>query len=150
MWCWQPKGFTTTELLIAVAMIGMLAGIATPSLQQWLSTMRVDTAAREMAATLQLSKMRAVTENTRYRMSFDLSHNAYVSQRESLGAWHNVEAPTRLPAGLRLVSVSAGRNPLYFEPLGTAPGGNAVITLQNARGRTRTVSISTGGRVKVQ
>jgi type II secretion system protein H len=150
MWYGQVKGFTTAELLVVVAIVGVLAGMTAPSLHHWLSTLRVDTVAREIAAELQLGKMRAITENGRYRMSFDLEHQAYVMQKEVLGAWHNVEASRSLPTGLRLVSVSDGRNPLYFEPRGTTPGGNALITLKNARGRTRVVSISTGGRVHVR
>jgi Tfp pilus assembly protein FimT len=147
---WQAEAFTTTELLVVVVIVGVLTGVAMPSLHHWLSTVRVDAAARELASTLQLGKMRAVAENTRYRVRFDLDQKAYVMQREHLGAWHSVAASTRLPTGLQLVSISEGRNPLYFEPLGTTPGGNAVIILKNARGRMRTVSISTGGRVQVK
>jgi type II secretion system protein H len=147
---WKIAGFTLIELLIAVAIVGLLAGVATPSLHHWSTTIRVDTAAREVASALQLSKMRAITENTRYRMYFDLEQRAYGVQKEVLGAWRQVETPTTLPAGLWLVSVSEGRNPLYFEPLGTTPGGNALITLKNARGRVRIVAISTGGRIRVK
>ena len=142
--------FTTAELIIVLVIVGVLAAVATPPLHRWLSIVGVDTASRELAATLQLGKMRAIAENRRYRMSFDLAQHAYTVQKEVFGAWHNVEEPRALRAGLRLASVSEGRNPLYFEPLGTMPGGNASIVLQNAQGRSRTVSISTGGRVKVR
>lgn len=146
----SDKGFTTAELMIGVAMLGILAAMATPALHRWLATVRVDTAARAIASALQLSKMRAIAENRRYRMSFDLDQNTYIVQKETVGGWQNVEGPRALGAGFRLASISEGRNPLYFEPLGTMPSGNATIVMHNAQGRTRILSISTGGRVKVR
>ena len=150
LWSHQAAAFTTAELLIVLVIVGVLAAVATPPLHRWLSIIGVDTAARELAATLQLGKMRAIAENRRYRMSFDLAQHAYVVQKEVFGVWHNVEDSKALRAGLQLVSVSEGRNPLYFEPLGTMPSGNATIILQNAQGRSRTVAISTAGRVRVK
>jgi Tfp pilus assembly protein FimT len=150
MLCGQERAFTTVELLIVTMIVGILAAFLTPNLGRWLTTLGVDTAARELASELQLGKMRAISQNTRYRINFDLTPATYTVQKEVLGAWVDIGPPRLLPTGVRLVSVSAGRNPLYFEPLGTAPGGNAVITLQNAQGRTRAVHISTGGRVIVK
>jgi Tfp pilus assembly protein FimT len=130
--------------------VGLLAAFLTPHLGRWLTTVGVDAAARTLASELHLGKMHAIAQNTRYRISFDPIQATYTMQKEAVGTWEDVSPPRGLPPGVQLVSISAGRNPLYFEPLGTAPGGNAVITLQNAQGRTRTVHISTGGRIKVK
>jgi prepilin-type N-terminal cleavage/methylation domain-containing protein len=146
----QERAFTTVELLIVMMIVGIMAAFLTPHLGRWLSTVGVDTAARALASELQLGKMRAISQNTRYRINFDPTQATYTVQKEAAGAWADIGSPRLLPTGVRLVSVSAGRNPLYFEPLGTAPGGNAVITLQNAQGRMRAVHISTGGRVMVK
>lgn len=140
------RAFTTIELIIVMLIVGMMAAFATPHLGRWLSTTGVDTAAREIATELQLGKMRAISQNTRYRISFDADHNTYLVQKDVAGAWQDVGAPKPLPAGVNLVSATA--NPV-FQTLGTAPGGTT-ITLQNAQGRTRKVTVSFAGRVKVE
>jgi prepilin-type N-terminal cleavage/methylation domain-containing protein len=146
----QERAFTLVELLIVMMIVGTLAAFLTPHLGRWLTTIGVDTAARALASELQLGKMRAISQNRRYRISFDLTQATYTVQKQAVGIWEDVGTPRVLPSGVQMVSISAGRNPLYFEPLGTSPGGNAIITLQNAQGRTRTIHISTGGRVKVR
>lgn len=146
----QEGAFTTVELLIAMMLLGILAGFCTPHLHRWLTTIGIDAAARTLAAELQLGKIRAVAQNTRYRMLFDPEQATYTVQKEVQGIWEDVAHPRSLPTGVQLTSISPGRNPLYFEPLGTTPGGNAIIILRNAQGRTRAVHISTGGRVKVK
>ena len=79
----EDAAFTTAELMIVLVIVGVLTAVATPSLHRWLSTIGVDAAARELAATLQLGKMRAIAENRRYRMSFDLAQHSYVVQKEA-------------------------------------------------------------------
>jgi prepilin-type N-terminal cleavage/methylation domain-containing protein len=142
----SARAFTTVELVIVMMIVGVLAAFATPQLGRWLATTGVDTAAREIATELQLSKMRAVSQNTRYRISFDADHNTYLVQKDVAGVWQDVGAPKALPAGVDLVSATA--DPV-FQTLGTAPGGTTV-TLQNAQGRTRKVTVSFVGRVKVE
>jgi prepilin-type N-terminal cleavage/methylation domain-containing protein len=142
----QKDAFTTIELLIVMMVVGLLTAFATPRLGRWLATMGVDAAAREIATDLQLGKMRAISQNTRHRMSFDTANKTYQVQKDVAGTWQAVGHPKLLPAGVDLVSATATPT---FQPLGTAPGG-ATITLRNAQGRTRTITVSFAGRVQVK
>ena len=142
----QERAFTIIELVIVMMIIGVLAAFATPHLGRWLATIGVDTAAREIATELQLGKMRAISQNARYRISFNAASNTYQMQKEVAGAWQDVGHPKPLPTGVDLVSATA--NPV-FQTLGTAPGGTT-ITLRNAQGRTRKVTVSFAGRVQVE
>jgi Tfp pilus assembly protein FimT len=126
--------------------VGVLAAFATPHLGRWLVTTGVDAAAREIATDLQLGKMRAISQNTRYRINFDPANNTYQVRKDVAGIWQDVGDPKSLPAGVDLVSATATPT---FQTLGTAPGG-ATITLRNAQGRTRTITVSFAGRVKVE
>ena len=142
----QEGAFTTVELIITMMIVGAMAAFATPHLGRWLATIGVDAAARQIATDLQLGKMRAISQNTRYRFSFDPATNTYQVQKDAAGTWQDVGDPKPLPAGVDLVSVTATPT---FQTLGTAPGG-ATITLRNAQGRTRTITVSFAGRVQVK
>jgi Tfp pilus assembly protein FimT len=142
----QEGAFTTIELIIVLMVVGVLATFATPRLGRWLATTGVDAAAREIATDLQLGKMRAISQNTKYRISFNTENNTYQMQKDVAGTWQDVGNPKPFPAGVDLVSATATPT---FQTLGTAPGG-ATITLRNAQGRTRTITVSFAGRVQVE
>jgi Tfp pilus assembly protein FimT len=126
--------------------VGIMAAFLVPHLGRWLTTVGIDAAARELAAELQLGKMRAISENTRYRISFDLANDTYVVQKDVAGAWQDIGAPKALPSGIDLESAST--DPI-FQSLGTTPGGST-IRLRNTQGRQRTIRLSFAGRVKVE
>ena len=73
----QATGFTVIELLIAVGILGILSSIAIPSYNAWLPKTRVNNAARELFTELQLAKMKAITENNDYVITFDSANNTY-------------------------------------------------------------------------
>ena len=73
----QKTGFTVIELLIAAGILGILSSIAIPSYNAWLPKTRVNGAARELFTELQLAKMKAISENNDYVITFDSANNMY-------------------------------------------------------------------------
>lgn len=73
----KATGFTVIELLIAAGILGILSSIAIPSYNVWLPKTRVNGAARELFTELQLAKMRAISENNDYVVTFDAANNTY-------------------------------------------------------------------------
>ena len=57
-------GFTLFELLITLALIGILAGLALPSFQQLILNARLRSAAETVASDLRMARRAAVLENT--------------------------------------------------------------------------------------
>lgn len=59
------RGFTLVELMVTVAVLAILLGVAAPSFTSMTRRNRLTAAANELVATLQLAKMEAIRRNSR-------------------------------------------------------------------------------------
>lgn len=101
------RGFTLLEMLVAVAIAGIVAAGAVPSLQQLLDRRRVEGHASQLAADLHFARFDAVTRNRLVRFS--------VFGRAGGGTCYLVH--TGMPGGCRcaadgVTSCEDGANPL--------------------------------------
>jgi len=141
------------EILIAVAVLLLLAGIATPFLLGTLQGYRVRTAAWELAGNLRLARQRAVTAQQRTRLVTAPSGaaqepNTYLLQREEggvlAGIWREDGPRFRLPPGVTLAPASAAT--VTFTVKGAADPGTVILA--NVSGEYRVV-VNVVGRVTV-
>ena len=63
-------GFTLLELMIVIAIAGLLAVLAGPSLEAWIARMRLNSATAAIDSTLTTVRKMAMAENNRYCVSF--------------------------------------------------------------------------------
>lgn len=73
----KTSGFTLIEVMIALAIIGILSAIATPMILDWLPNMRVRAAARDLYSSMQKIRMEAVRSNHEWAIVFDPPNNSY-------------------------------------------------------------------------
>lgn len=139
--------FSTIELMIALLIATLLATFSASHLSRWLAVVKVNSAANNLASDLQLGRMRAISENTRYRITFDTSGNAYQIHKDIAGEWQDVNPIKPLPAGIDLETATT--NPVFFQTLGTVAAGST-ITLRNMQNQRRRITISRSGRVNVK
>ena len=149
------RGFTLAELIVAIAIIGIISIVATPLFMTFLRAMETRGASQELAALLHQARELAITTNSNYRVQINTGTNQLCFQQSTDGG--NTYSPCQIGPGTggngfrRLVNqaqlVAANANPV-FNPLGTAGGGR--ITVQNLQGTSSLdVVVSSAGRVRI-
>jgi type IV fimbrial biogenesis protein FimT len=82
----KSAGFTLTELMIAVAVLGILVSMGMPSFRQMLRSAEIRSVAESVSNGLQRARAEAVARNTRVRFVLTVTGGAYTT------AWNVLDA----------------------------------------------------------
>jgi type IV fimbrial biogenesis protein FimT len=152
------SGFTLAEVMVVIAIIGIMSGIAIPNFISWLPDYRLRSATRDIVSCMQLAKLRAVKENATVSVKFNISSGQYIAWLDNGdGAGtanddiYNGNEPTimtnSLPAG-----VNFNQNKIFkFNSRGfpTSMVGVTVI-INNTKSNSNSVIVNTAGNIRAQ
>lgn len=66
----SESGFSLMEIIIVIAIIGILSAIALPAIMKWLPNINLQSVARNLYSDIQLAKMQAIKTNTNVVLTF--------------------------------------------------------------------------------
>ncbi|TSE36255.1 GspH/FimT family pseudopilin [Tepidimonas charontis] len=80
------SGVTLVELMVAVAVLGIMAAIGLPSFQGFIASNQLRSATQDLYGSLQLARIEAIRRNARVTVC---KANTSLTNCDNSGAWHN-------------------------------------------------------------
>jgi type II secretion system protein H len=145
------KGFSLVELMIVIAIIGILSTVAIFGWQGYQNNVNLKTAAAEVMADIASSKQRAVSEGINYCIQFTDGSPNYTINATSCIAPTQTQTRnlTSFGAGLTISNTNFNLDRVSFLPRGTLSSNTGDINLANSKGSTATITINITGRAHV-
>ena len=109
----SDRGFSIVEMVIVVAIVGVLAAVAFPNIAQYTKNYRIRGAAQEVAGELQSARSKAIMTNTNSGVSFVIvDRDSYRFVQEDLLATQpeRLSPLKHLPQGVQFVVSSTVTN----------------------------------------
>jgi prepilin-type N-terminal cleavage/methylation domain-containing protein len=176
----KSEGFSLPEVLVVVAILGIMSAIAIPSMLSWLSNKGLQSAARDLYSNMKKAQSFSVKENRNCAVTFNgtTGYTVFVdaSTPWNPGAATNKNFVYDAGAGERIIAQvlwsdyrnvaidtanpptfaanTAGNSTVSFRPnmIPVDPGGagNGTVRLKNSNGRTATLTVSISGNISLQ
>jgi Tfp pilus assembly protein FimT len=146
----MSQGFTVLELLIILALMGVISAMSLPAFAQWRQNVRYKDATRNIVYMLREARSRAISINREHRVELDPVNGRYrMTQGDSAQDSTNWDTVVQDWIPLQAeVAIESNVSSIHFNPNGTANAGTISIqdTGHVTRYRIRIVSI---GRIRV-
>ncbi|MEO5955453.1 MAG: GspH/FimT family pseudopilin [Nitrospiraceae bacterium] len=141
----QEQGWSLAELLIVLAIMGIVTILAGPSYQTLTARVQARSAISEIASELRLARQLAMARRERLRVIFDRESHTITLRRadaeEILHVYHYADT------GVVVEEPTAGPE-LLFQPSGRA-ATPTTIRVRDSQGRETRFTVSITGRVSV-
>jgi len=145
----RQRGFSLIELIIVIAVMGILGSLAAYSWTRYVANSNLRTATREVMADLALARQKAISEGVQYRLTFTAGSSAYTISASPFST-STTKNLTDFGTNLSVQSVSFGSGQVTFLPRGTLSSNTGTVVLTNSRNSMATITINITGRTYVQ
>jgi type IV fimbrial biogenesis protein FimT len=134
----QKSGFSLIEIVITIAVLGIILAIAMPNWTRLLPGYALNNSIRQIQSELHGIKMRAAAENIGFQLAYLQDASEYMIERDL--------KPLQikpLPQGTTITKSGL----IAFSPRGTAAGNR--VRLRNTDGACRQIVVSATGRIRI-
>ncbi len=152
------KGFSLVEVLVIVAIVGLIAAIAIPNISVWLRSMKYKETAWDILSKSRLARQLAITRNREHRVEFDIDGRRYrVTQGNAssgstswtqIRPWKSLDSQVNWATG-QTCDGGADIN-VTFYPNGTADSATICIMDTDNTRKYRVVITARSGRVRIE
>ncbi len=166
----QQSGFTLMELMVSIAIIAIVTGVALPSFLSWRATQQLGSSAREILSAIQNTRMQAIREQVQTVITFDAatgSYEAFVDDGEGSldedldGRLDNAETDVRegneaiivsgiIPKSIRISNITLENSKAKFNLRGMMDNLNGSVTLTNSSGDSCRIILLITGNARIE
>jgi len=158
------KGFTLMELMITIAIIGIISALALPSFRNILERQRLVGATEHLFANLQYARSEAIKQNQSIRFQFDVNNWCYGVDDSGSDCDCTTPSTCTVNTVQRVVDSSDYANvvlagtfsndyidfdPRQGFPVDASGASNSGVFTLSINGQTRDVGMNTVGRIKM-
>jgi hypothetical protein len=142
----QSQGFSTVEMAVSVAIIMVLAGIASPFLLRTLRLYQLNDSATRLAGLLKLTRFEAIRNNTRVACGFRQNGATWILWKDSIpnGQPDPQEVQLVLGTYADMLPAAAAPNPA---PIAATIGGGGALALGVVSGANGSIAFDARGAV---
>jgi Tfp pilus assembly protein FimT len=162
----KKKGFSVTDLMVAIVIMTILAAVTTPSLVGALPGYRLKAAGRDVASQMRKARRTAIKENRKVSIRFDLESErmlvdgaafpasgtlaGYYGSGVSFGFGQATKSAAAAGGALPKTTITFQGKPrqVTFNSRGLSNPGT--VYLENCRGDACSVVVNTAGRVQMR
>jgi len=152
----SPSGFTLTEVLIVIALMAILTGIALPSFIEWRQNLYYKQAASEIANSLKTARSRAIALNQQHGIKFIPADKSYRFGKYSTNKWVFFGSKGYLSNNVVLnidgtTSAAATTEPNISFNVNGASFNNYSVRIKDTKNSSRyTIAVERSGRIKMK
>lgn len=146
----MKKAFTLVEMLVVIGIIGILTGIAVPTLSRYLPGIQLNGSARTLSSNLRDAQQNAVTEQKQYIIRFNTT--AVPPSYQMIKIDNSVETVIREVklANLETMTLQntiTNNQIIFSSDGGPSSSGNITLTINSVN---KVVNVSPAGFINIQ